>query len=199
MTISGNQFRLTTVATLSTLVASLPLADKPCVQIRAPKLTLERWSAVTLAGNPAISLEPSDAKNTLVGTESRSVTSAEVANSLKAQKAYLLSLPANWDGYGAKRVSGVLLDQLENAVTYAVGLTDCRAPDIIPGGDGSVQAEWHRKDLELSFSVGPTGSHYFAVTSPDADLEFFDEDALPAFRSWAHRLAKKAAISPLAA
>lgn len=59
-----------------------------------------------------------------------------------AQLKMLEQLPANWDGYGADKIEVVRLNQigaiLDTNLPY-------RAPagSIVPGADGSLQAEWH--------------------------------------------------------
>ena len=197
MKISGNQFsRSMQVATLTSLVASFPALSTPDLYARWSRPVVEKRLPETLAGAPIVAWHELSANSELSSAMTTQAVSAEIGASLRAQREYLLALPANWDGYGAAPISEEMLEKLECAVSDAIAQVDCRAPDIIPGGDGSIQAEWHMNGLDLSFSVGPGKSQYFAVTAAEADLEFFDEDALPAFRKWAPRLARKAA--PLA-
>ena len=59
----------------------------------------------------------------------------------------LLDLPANWDGYGADRVSPLVLDRL-------MGFLNSLQPSLphgslVPGADGSVQYEYHGLHFQI--------------------------------------------------
>lgn len=67
----------------------------------------------------------------------------------------LTSLPIGWDGYGGRPVSfqcaffvANMLETLCNACTG-----DVPAPSLVPGGDGSVQVEWHRNMFDVELDV----------------------------------------------
>jgi len=64
----------------------------------------------------------------------------------------LLSLPENWDSYGALRVSP---DRVNAAMTFMLETTlaDTPVPSVVPTSSGGVQIEWHTKgiDLEVEF------------------------------------------------
>lgn len=63
-------------------------------------------------------------------------------------------LEPNWDGYGAepipsdvqRRMLSILIDRLP---------LDSVKGTIVPGADGSLQAEWHLRELSLTFTIEP--------------------------------------------
>tara|TARA_Y100000815_G_C13285925_1_gene478780 strand:- start:48 stop:548 length:501 start_codon:yes stop_codon:yes gene_type:complete len=65
------------------------------------------------------------------------------------------SLPTGWDGYGGVAVK-FNTAQFAAQVIERLYMPDLVAPSIVPGSDGSMQAEWHLNgfDVELDF-LGP--------------------------------------------
>lgn len=62
-------------------------------------------------------------------------------------------LPANWDGYGAPRIE-------ERALFLARSLAEvitAHPPQVVAGGSGSVQLEWHQNGLDVELCVSPDG------------------------------------------
>ena len=64
----------------------------------------------------------------------------------------LTSLPSGWDGYGGQAVSF-------NCALFAASLIerlfveDLDAPQLVPGGDGSLQIEWHENGFDIEIHV----------------------------------------------
>lgn len=64
----------------------------------------------------------------------------------------LSSLPKGWDGYAGRSVSfpcvyftAQLIEQI-----FCPGVP---APDLVPGGDGTLQIEWHRNQYDVEIDV----------------------------------------------
>lgn len=99
----------------------------------------------------------------------QAVTKEMVERSLAKQQHDLPALPKNWDGYGANPPAvEVVNDVIE---TIRAGGTN-RLVDIVPGSDGSIQAEWHiRGDVDIEYCVDPQGSRslYVNATRPSGD------------------------------
>ncbi|MGV3709051.1 MAG: hypothetical protein ACO1Q7_09425 [Gemmatimonas sp.] len=100
--------------------------------------------------------------------------------------AQFVTLEDNWDGY-----NGV-------ATTYEAAIEGLRIlseimhpedppPSVVPGGDGSVQFEWHTARADLQFAVNATGAAtaFFARADGSYEIELdeesFDTEVLDAF------------------
>ena len=67
------------------------------------------------------------------------------------------SLRTNWDGYGAAPISEGTIEQLEKILRH--DLPEQMQPgSIVPGADGSLQAEWHLETTEMGIVVESDGS-----------------------------------------
>jgi len=72
------------------------------------------------------------------------------AKQLESRFAELLALPSGWDGYNGRQLS-------QDCYSFALNILNrlCRedvpAPSLVPGGDGTLQMEWHlnQHDIEL--------------------------------------------------
>lgn len=76
-----------------------------------------------------------------------------VATSRTIERLYgLLSLPENWNSYGAARIRR---DVIDFAATWVTGLfeSETTAPAIVPTARGGVQVEWHRCGVDLEIYV----------------------------------------------
>lgn len=64
----------------------------------------------------------------------------------------LIKLPVGWDGYNGRPVDFFL-------ACYVAGLLDTLyrdtlpAPSIVPGGDGTLQVEWHLADMDIELDI----------------------------------------------
>lgn len=74
----------------------------------------------------------------------------ERAKRLVGEAARMKALERNWDGYGADRIAPEVVDELVRVLTD--GLADVQ---FVPGGDGSVQAEWHTPIASIELCVTP--------------------------------------------
>ena len=74
----------------------------------------------------------------------------------------LLTLPPNWDSYGAGPIDLALV---RRAFEFVNGFLrhSSPAPSIIPLSSGGLQIEWHRKgiDLEVVFDQGDEPMFYY--------------------------------------
>ncbi len=83
----------------------------------------------------------------------------EIGHSLAVQRKTLLGLQQNWDGYGAFPIPEGVIDVIFDEVT-----TEGAFVDMIPGADGSVQAEWHlRGQVDIEYSISPGGKRCLYV------------------------------------
>jgi hypothetical protein len=64
----------------------------------------------------------------------------------------LASLPIGWDGYLGRPVSFTCAYFAANLIErlYLEGVP---APQLVPGGDGTVQLEWHRKQFDVEIDI----------------------------------------------
>src|SRR5579875_1870430 len=64
----------------------------------------------------------------------------------------LVSLPADWDGYGAREIR-------RDAAMFALELLQhtmrsrTPVPQVVPSSDGGVQLEWHEKSIDLELHI----------------------------------------------
>jgi hypothetical protein len=103
----------------------------------------------------------------------------------------LRTLSDGWDGPGSQPVpnralflaEGIIRDTLE-------GRPNATAPFLVPGGDGSIQIEWHEKAGEIELSIDANGQFYVWGRSHVSGQEFEGEgeEALHLFARWAPRL-----------
>lgn len=108
---------------------------------------------------------------------------------LRANSQGLAALRAGWDGPGSIPVSTATLAR---AVFYVeTALQDCAndmaPPRLVPGGDGSVQIEWHTKRGELELDIDDQGRASIWIRNHLSHAEFDGEDekALALFYRWA--------------
>lgn len=86
----------------------------------------------------------------------------------------LLSLPENWDSYGAHSINPA-------AVTFALQLlsetmrTDTPAPAVVPTSRGGVQLEWHTRGIDLEIEIQSPGRIYVSYEDHQQDTEWEGE------------------------
>lgn len=106
----------------------------------------------------------------------------------------ILELRAGWDGPGSIPVSAstasLAMIHVSNALDRAI---DVIAPRLVPGGDGSVQIEWHARHAELEFCIDRVGrmSIWIRDHMRGAEFDGEDEKALALFYRWAPWVASK--------
>jgi hypothetical protein len=64
----------------------------------------------------------------------------------------LTALPYGWDGYGGRPVSFNCAQFTANLLErlFVEGVP---APQLVPGGDGTIQFEWHRNNFDVEIDV----------------------------------------------
>ena len=83
-------------------------------------------------------------------------------------------LARGWDGPGSVAIDrGLVIEAIwivRNALTDAPNAV---APFLVPGGDGSLQVEWHEKNGELEFDLAVDGrrSICFLTIAPGKKLK----------------------------
>jgi hypothetical protein len=102
----------------------------------------------------------------------------------RAQLNQIAELGENWDGYGAEPIEpktirrmGSLLDQFLPS--------HIRAGNIVPGADGSLQAEWHLVINSFGLLVGDDGvvSAWLRHRETGAEVERWGFEAFSLFQS----------------
>ncbi len=116
----------------------------------------------------------------------------DVEASLVKQQEGLLKLERGWDGYGAPPLAPDLIVGVVAEVRTVLRDLDCPIPDLCPGGDGSLQVEWHTGTVELCYNVSPGGTRYTWVHERNSGkvYEYFASAALSGFKLWAPRLVR---------
>jgi hypothetical protein len=114
---------------------------------------------------------------------------------LEANARSLSALREGWDGPGSIQVSERLLARAVFYVqTSLEGVpSDAAAPRLVPGGDGSVQVEWHSRSGELEFDIDDQGNLSIWGRDHLSGVEFSGENekALALFYRWAPRVASR--------
>jgi hypothetical protein len=117
-----------------------------------------------------------------------------IPRSLFDRAQWIKSAKDDWDGYGAKALDPVLVDQVVASTMAAMDGLDIAEPWLVPGGDGSLQVEWHLVGIEASYTVDPDperGSYsWYRDRFSGFEQEWFGEDALPALFEICQRISK---------
>lgn len=118
---------------------------------------------------------------------------------LAANTKSLSNLPAGWDGPGSMPISASALSRAVFYVNSAMGEgADVTSPRLVPGGDGSVQIEWHTKHGELEFDIDDRGAMSIWIRNHLSEAEFNGEgaEALVLFYRWASWIASRQSDAP---
>lgn len=117
------------------------------------------WIVKQLAAQAYPSTEARVLTDKRVAAQASPPTAPNVFDELKALK-------QDWDTYGAAPLDPAVVDSAE---------LFWRRVSVVPGGDGSVQLEWHTHgwDIEIEFNPDGTTSAYLepAASPPTADAE----------------------------
>lgn len=85
----------------------------------------------------------------------------------------LEQLEADWDGYGAARISA---DSIEFARTILARASDVTpAPSIVPVLSGGVQLEWHVASIDFEVEIRDPYSIHLYFEDPNHGIIFDDE------------------------
>lgn len=133
---------------------------------------------------------------TLTKTKAENLCSVRVqppwAFDLFVRAGRIAALPDGWDGPQSVQIGRAIISKAENLIQYAL-LSARRptAPYLVPGGDGSLQIEWHTKVGEIELDLSPNGevSLWGRSDSWGAEFEAEDDKALELFARWATQIA----------
>jgi hypothetical protein len=92
-------------------------------------------------------------------------------------------LPPNWDGYGADSLNWLVIRKLGEVLSVVNPAEGFWPANIVPGADGSVQAEWHLPDFSTELCIEADLSVSLArVNRRTGEMtEYADAAALEAF------------------
>ena len=82
----------------------------------------------------------------------------------------LASLGPDWDGYGADPIDSTTIKTMVQLLRQLLPY-DARPGAIVPGADGSLQAEWHLRDVEFGLVVDPDGVSAWEQPRGGAEVE----------------------------
>lgn len=86
----------------------------------------------------------------------------------------LTSLPLGWDGYAGKPVSFECAQFAANLIERLF-IKGVRAPQLVPGSDGTLQIEWHQNQFDIEIDVlAPyhiVATHHDHLTDTDQEFE----------------------------
>jgi hypothetical protein len=111
------------------------------------------------------------------GIEIAPALSEAMERSLAAQEQELSELEPDWDGYGAEPLDPGVIKEFISELRLSLAGSKIRAPDLIPGADGSLQAEWHLRDANIFYQVDAQMERmlYLAVKGTQTFYGFGDE------------------------
>lgn len=118
--------------------------SSPAADYRISGATAAALSAALLVAQPANDFAlPSDGTVTVAPA-----TSGWIASAMD----HIRSLQADWDGYGADPISAMVISQMQGLLADYLP-KDSAVGSIVPGADGSLQAEWHFEAVAIGFLV----------------------------------------------
>lgn len=132
-------------------------------------------------------------------SKTTSVTSEDWKSVLSNNVHGLSSLAEGWDGPKSLPISAAVLSRavffIETALE-SIGTSSgvlVTPPRLVPGGDGSVQIEWHNKRGELELDIDADGAAHIWINDRLNGVEFDGEGekALALFYRWAPWIASQ--------
>lgn len=122
------------------------------------------------------------------------------ADQLAGNARGIATLKAGWDGPGSVAISPEILARAIFYVDTALkdAASDVVAPRLVPGGDGSIQIEWHtrRGELELDLDTDGTMSVWVRNHASGAEFDGEGEEAFALFYRWAPWIASRVHDAP---
>lgn len=96
-------------------------------------------------------------------------------------------LGSNWDGYGAEPINDHVVNQMQSLLS-ANAQQVTQAGSVVPGADGSLQAEWHIDGNSFGLLVEDEGSISCWVSrAGQPDIEAFGLEAVELFKAAVRR------------
>ena len=89
--------------------------------------------------------------------------------SIKAQATSISLFENDWDGYGAPSLASKTIELMVQRLTWVCDFIPFSAPQLVPGGDGSLQAEWHQNSITLTYNIGDEGDEYIWMRDRETD------------------------------
>lgn len=144
------------------------------------------WAAVMLA-NPASAATQLSTYNVGLAGEHGTFTSV-CAPWVHRQIAQLHSLQAEWSAFDADPLQTKTISQLRALLAVSHRPTGLIG-QIVPGADGSLQAEWHLKNIAIGLLVEDDGTYssWIRFHDTDKDIERQGSEALPFFQTLANQ------------
>jgi hypothetical protein len=68
---------------------------------------------------------------------------------LRARAEHLKELPEGWDSYEGKRIDHAAADKAVEVAIALAPLFPSHEPQLVPGGDGTVQVEFHSDGFDV--------------------------------------------------
>ena len=175
--------------------------DKYYVELRAPlrqvvgNSSAIEWPPRDVQARPRAHVSATSFTQTAASFQTMFVIKVEPAwaldLSVRAER--IKALRKGWDGIKSVPVSPSIVEFAQNLVKEAlITAGTASAPYLSPGGDGSLQVEWHTKtgEIELDISAGGDASVWIRSRISDEEFEAENEGALFLFARWAPRVAK---------
>jgi len=104
--------------------------------------------------------------------------------------AHVRGLRENWDGYGAPPITWQVIRKMSECLSRFDPVGIYKPASLVPGADGSLQAEWHLRDFSIEFRVDPDEA--ISLTWIDRDTgateEWIDQDAIDNMNARLHWL-----------
>lgn len=120
----------------------------------------------------------------------------DMIGKLLEQLIQILCLDSNWDGYGALPLQRNVADTLlADLVIIFADYKNIPEPYIVPGGDGSIQAEWNLTRVSTCYHIDTDLSVYFDMEIYGNDsliiehIESFGPESRDRFKEYAHIVA----------
>lgn len=106
--------------------------------------------------------------------------------------AQVRQLRDNWDGYGAPPIAWPVVRKMSECLSRFDPVGIYKPASLVPGADGSLQAEWHLRDFSIEFRVDPdeTVSLVWSDRDTGATEEWFGQEAIENMNArlhWLHR------------
>ncbi|WIW88937.1 hypothetical protein K3M67_02865 [Sphingobium sp. V4] len=102
---------------------------------------------------------------------------------IEQQSLRIKGLSYDWDGYGAEPIDDEVVDRITGLLGQCLPKHSKRG-SLVPGADGSVQAEWHLPKISIGLLIDAdeTISCWVHDNVSDTETEKFGWDAISLFK-----------------